>query len=235
MPTVARRLTAFASRHVRSTLPPAAFTRTALAPATLARITLALATVALTTLAPTGCAPAGDADEGVAIAGDAGSAARSAGTGVPVRESVDGRPYIVAAGDVQAGRYLAVVGGCNDCHTEGYLQSAGDVPEERWLSGSRIGWRGPWGTTYAANLRLRVEAMTEDDWVRQMHERHANPPMPWMNVNRMSDRDARSLYRYIDSLGPFGEPVPSAVPPGEEPSTPFISLAPQNMEAAPGG
>lgn len=145
--------------------------------------------------------------------------------------STGSAPHVQAADPVQAGRYLALVGGCNDCHTEGWIQTEGDVPEEQWLTGSRIGWRGPWGTTYAANLRLRVRAMTEDQWVEQIHTRHANPPMPWMNVNQMSDRDARSLYQYISSLGPAGEPVPQLVPPNEEPKTPYISLEPVNMQA----
>ena len=44
--------------------------------------------------------------------------------------------------------------GCNDCHTAGYMQKDGQVPETEWLTGDSMGWQGPWGTTYAANLRL---------------------------------------------------------------------------------
>ncbi|MDX1487796.1 MAG: hypothetical protein R3268_06320, partial [Acidiferrobacterales bacterium] len=55
---------------------------------------------------------------------------------------------------VERGRYLSVIAGCNDCHTSGYLWSNGDVPEKDWLTGDTLGWRGPWGTTYAVNLRL---------------------------------------------------------------------------------
>jgi mono/diheme cytochrome c family protein len=135
-------------------------------------------------------------------------------------------PHIVASNPVEAGRYLAIVGGCNDCHTEGYLQNEGKIPEADWLAGSALGWRGPWGTTYPPNLRLRVQEITEDAWVTTLHTRTAMPPMPWMNVNQMAEEDARALYQYIRSLGAKGEPMPAAVPPDQEPTTPYLSLAP---------
>lgn len=135
-------------------------------------------------------------------------------------------PHVMATSDVDAGRYLVIVGGCNDCHTEGFLQSQGDVPEEQWLAGSRIGWRGPWGTTYPRNLRLRAQEWSEDTFVQTLHQRNSLPPMPWMDVNQISENDARAIYRYIRSLGPFGDSVPKPVPPDQEPTTPYISLIP---------
>lgn len=138
-------------------------------------------------------------------------------------------PAVTARTPVEAGRYLVVVGGCNDCHTAGYLETEGDVPEEDWLTGSAVGWRGPWGTTYPANLRLTAQNMSEDDWVEMLHTRTTMPPMPWMNVNQISDQDARAIYRYIESLGAKGGPVPGAVPPDQEPSTPYVDIMPQNL------
>ncbi len=144
-------------------------------------------------------------------------------------------PHVMATSDVQAGRYLVIVGGCNDCHTEGYLQSQGDVPEQQWLAGSRIGWRGPWGTTYPRNLRLRAQEWSEDTFVQTVHERKSLPPMPWMDVNQLSESDARAIYRYIRSLGALGDSVPQPVPPDQEPTTPYISLMPIQPEAAAAG
>ena len=46
------------------------------------------------------------------------------------------------------------VASCNDCHTPGYMQKGGAVPVGEWLTGTPVGYQGPWGTTYAANLRL---------------------------------------------------------------------------------
>ena len=135
-------------------------------------------------------------------------------------------PHVVSSSAAEAGRYLAIVGGCNDCHTPGYLETEGDVPEEQWLTGSLVGWRGPWGTTYPPNLRLTVSELTEDEWVGVLRERKALPPMPWMNVNQMSEGDARALYQYIKSLGLSGERMPAALPPDQEPTTPYLSLVP---------
>lgn len=148
---------------------------------------------------------------------------------MPSKSDENSLPFVSAKTDIEAGRYIITVGGCNDCHTDGYLQTEGKVPEENWLTGSKIGWRGPWGTTYATNLRIRVQELTEDQWVSTLHTRTAMPPMPWMNVNKMSETDARAVYRYIKSLGSKGEKMPLALPPDEEPKTPFLLLEPQNM------
>jgi len=140
--------------------------------------------------------------------------------------TADKQVYVKASTDIEAGRYLAIVGGCNDCHTEGYLQSDGKVPEEDWFTGSKMGWRGPWGTTYASNLRLFVQDMDEEDWVETLKTRTSMPPMPWMNVNKMSEKDARAMYKYLKSLGPKGEEMPRAAHPDVEPETPYIWLVP---------
>ena len=122
---------------------------------------------------------------------------------------------------IEQGRYLAKIGGCNDCHTAGYLMSEGNVPEENWLLGDQFGWRGPWGTTYASNLRLIVAEMSEQQWVAMTKSLKARPPMPWFNLNQMKDEDLKALYQYIRHLGPTGEPAPAYVPPDQEPSPPY--------------
>src|SRR6476659_9646334 len=71
-----------------------------------------------------------------------------------------------AAASIERGRYIAKVAGCNDCHTPGSAMTGGQVPEKNWLVGDGLGWQGPWGTTYPANLRLVLSGMTEDEWVR---------------------------------------------------------------------
>jgi mono/diheme cytochrome c family protein len=39
-------------------------------------------------------------------------------------------PIVTAASaaDIERGRYLVRISGCNDCHTPGYLQHNGEVP-----------------------------------------------------------------------------------------------------------
>jgi hypothetical protein len=156
-------------------------------------------------------------------------AARGAGATAP---AAAGAAFVQASSPIEAGRYIAVVGGCNDCHTPGWDVTGGQIPERDWLVGTQLGWQGPWGTTYPRNLRLLVQNTTEDAFVQMLHTRKALPPMPWMNVNRMSEQDARALYKFIHSLGPGGEPSPETVPPGQTPKTPYIVVAPPTM---PGG
>ena len=43
---------------------------------------------------------------------------------------------------VERGRYLAKIAGCNDCHTPGYAQMDGKVPEKLWLTGDQLGCLG---------------------------------------------------------------------------------------------
>jgi len=128
---------------------------------------------------------------------------------------------------VERGRYLVRISGCNDCHTPGFMQLGDKVPEVLWLTGTPVGWRGPWGTTYASNLRLFIKPFSEDDFVKVCRTRNDRPPMPWPSLHAMNDADLRAVYQYIKALSPAGEATPSFVPPGQEPKTPYVSLMPQ--------
>ena len=126
---------------------------------------------------------------------------------------------------IERGRYLAIVGGCNDCHTPNYPERNGKVPESEWLTGNVVGFQGPWGTTYPANLRLLAQAMTEAQWIARARA-PMRPPMPWFNLARMTDDDLRALHRYLRDLGPKGEPAPAYAQPGAAVKTPYINFVP---------
>ena len=123
---------------------------------------------------------------------------------------------------VNRGRYLIKIGGCNDCHTPGYAPTGGKVPEEQWLTGDALGFQGPWGTTYPTNLRLYFKDMTEAEWVKKGRTLTTRPPMPWFNVQAMSTSDLRAMYRYVKSLGPAGKPAPDYLPPDKAPTGPVV-------------
>lgn len=123
---------------------------------------------------------------------------------------------------IDRGRYLMKIAGCNDCHTAGYAQSGGNVPEAQSLTGDALGWQGAWGTTYASNLRLTVANINEDEWVRRARAAKYRPPMPWFALRDMSEADLRAAYRFIRSLGPAGKPAPAYVPPGEKAPGPVV-------------
>ena len=124
--------------------------------------------------------------------------------------------------DLDRGRYMVIIGGCNDCHTDGYAPNNGKVPESVWLLGSGVGFRGPWGTTYAPNLRLTLSKMSETAWIKYAQSLQTRPPMPWFNLNVTTASDLRAMYRFVKSLGPVGQPAPPYVPRGQEPKPPYL-------------
>jgi len=124
------------------------------------------------------------------------------------------------------GRYMILVGSCNDCHTAGFPEKAGNVPESQWLLGSSVGFQGPWGTSYPANLRLAAARYDEAGFIARARS-ELLPPMPWFNLVKMSDADLGAIYQYIRSLGDVGEPTPAYVPPGGVVETPYIVFTPQ--------
>lgn len=125
---------------------------------------------------------------------------------------------------IERGRYLVRIAGCNDCHTPGYAPSGGKVPESQWLVGDQVGWRGPWGTTYASNLRLAMSKLTEQEWVKLARTAEYRPPMPWFSLHAMTEQDLRALYRFVRALGPAGDPAPAYLPPGQAPTGPAVTF-----------
>lgn len=129
-----------------------------------------------------------------------------------------------ADNEIERGRYIVAISGCNDCHTHRFLLSGGKTPEKEWLTGSTMGWRGPWGTTYATNLRLYFQEITEEQWVQVAKEIQRRPPMPYYSLNAMTEADVRALYKYVRSLGPAGNPAPKFVPADKAPPQPFVQF-----------
>ena len=128
------------------------------------------------------------------------------------------------SGAVERGRYLVQIAGCNDCHTPGYGELGGEIPDALWLTGDTFGWRGPWGTTYATNLRTLMQNFTEDQWVSFAKDLKTRPPMPWFNLNVMTKADLRAIYQFIRHLGPGGQPAPPYLAPNLEPDPPFAQF-----------
>jgi mono/diheme cytochrome c family protein len=127
------------------------------------------------------------------------------------------------AKQIERGRYLAVVGNCNDCHTAGFAPKNGEVPEKEWLTGDPdMGLAGPWGTTYPTNLRRSLSKMTESQWLSYAKALKARPPMPWFGLNKWKDEDLRAFYQFVRHLGPAGQPSRPAAAPGAKPGTAVI-------------
>jgi len=145
------------------------------------------------------------------------------------------------ADQVARGKYLVTVLGCNDCHTPGYFYGAPD--EARKLSGSELGWKGPWGVSYPRNLtpepQTGIGAWSENDIVTAIRTgkrpdgRMLLPPMPWPDLAALTDEDATAIAKYLKTLTPVPHTVPDIVPPGSPAKGSFFALPPPPAWDAP--
>jgi mono/diheme cytochrome c family protein len=135
---------------------------------------------------------------------------------------------------VQRGQYLATIVGCHDCHTPGYLYGAPDM--NRALSGSELGWKGPWGVSYAANLTpdsaTGLGSWTDEEILRALQNgvdkdgSPIAPPMPWPDFAHLTHPDAMAIVAYLRSLPAVSHHVPERVPPGVASHTPALVFPP---------
>lgn len=129
---------------------------------------------------------------------------------------------------VERGRYLIKIAACNDCHTPHYMENDGTTDSSLWLTGTKVGFQGPWGTTYPVNLRLYFQTITEEQWIKRARTA-MRPPMPWFNLRDMAEEDLSALYHYVRYMGPAGEPAPAFVPPGKAARYPYFDFTPKNL------
>lgn len=174
------------------------------------RVRLLTMGLLLPVLAATGCQP-GPVD--------------TASAAPPIAAPPAGQTPVAMEDDLVAhGEYIVRIAGCNDCHTPGYAESGGELPTDAWLTGSPLGYHGPWGTTYASNLRLTIAGLDEAEWLAYTANLHTRPIMPDFVLRQMREHDRRAIHRFVRSLGPTGTPARPALPPGEAPPPPYFQL-----------
>jgi mono/diheme cytochrome c family protein len=143
---------------------------------------------------------------------------------------------------VVRGRYLVTIMSCNDCHTPGYFYGAPDTT--RRLSGSDVGWIGPWGVVHARNLTpdsaTGIGTWSKEQIVTAL--RTGNTPdgsqlapiMPWMNYSSILDEeDAMAIASYLKSLPPITHKNLDRIPPDQKPTGNNIVFPPPPAWDAP--
>ena len=149
-------------------------------------------------------------------------------------------PGAPAMTQLQRGEYLVHITGCNDCHTPGTLYGSPDFT--RALSGSELGWQGPWGVSYARNLTpdpgTGLGSWTDAEIERALRSGVKKdgtpllPPMPWPDFAHMTQEDMAALIAYLRSIPPVVHKVPDIVPPGGKATGSIITLpAPSAWDA----
>lgn len=124
---------------------------------------------------------------------------------------------------LERGKYLTTICGCNDCHTPGTFYGAPDF--SRQLSGSDLGWQGPWGVSFARNLTpdpdTGIGTWNEADIIKAFRSgMRPNgtmllPPMPWQDFSAMSDEDAAAVAAFLKSLPAVVHKSPDDIPQGQ--------------------
>lgn len=143
---------------------------------------------------------------------------------------------------MKRGQYLVNTMGCNDCHTPGTLFGAPDF--KRALGGSEVGWKGPWGISFARNLTPDPETglgyWSADELTKFLRTgnkpdgKQALPPMPWPNTAQMSDADMTAMVTYLMNAPIVKHKVPDALPPGQDYNGPVIVMPAPGAWDAPG-
>ena len=124
---------------------------------------------------------------------------------------------------VERGRHVIKTMGCNSCHTPDYMIKRSNIPEEDWLIGSTLGFRGTYGTVYPTNLRLLLNNMTEDEWLVLAKQMREDSPMAWIMLPKTVDQDLRAIYKFVKYLGPKGTPARSRLAAGVVPTTQYVN------------
>lgn len=157
------------------------------------------------------------------------------------------QPQAAASDPVARGRYLTIIGGCNDCHTPGTFY--GQMDTTRTLSGTEVGWEGPWGVTYPRNLTPDEETglgtWSEEDIVQALRTGKKKdgspilPPMPWPMYSQMTDEDLHAVAAYLKSIPPVKHKVPDVLPPSAKATGARLTFPPppawdaQNLKPSP--
>jgi len=156
------------------------------------------------------------------------------GSDTATTDSRDSTAAVAATTPIERGAYLARVSGCHDCHTPGTLYGAPDM--KRALSGSDLGWKGPWGVSYPNNLT--PDAATglgtwTDEEIRRAIQNGVRkngspvaPPMPWPNFAHFTRQDAMAIIAYLRSIPAVVHKVPDRVPPNGTPLGPVLDFPP---------
>lgn len=141
-------------------------------------------------------------------------------------------PSAAADEAVERGKYLATIGGCNDCHTPGYFFGKPDM--SRVLGGSDVGFQTPAGTFVGPNLTPDDETglgkWTSEEIVTAIRTgvkpdgRMLADIMPWRGLSHLTDKDAAAIAAYLKSLPAVKNKVPGPLGAGEKPQFPVLTI-----------
>jgi mono/diheme cytochrome c family protein len=142
---------------------------------------------------------------------------------------------------VDRGKYLVTLGGCNDCHTPGYFFGKPDM--KRYLGGSDVAFEIPGlgafpGRNITPDKETGIGDWTAEQIVTAMTTgkrpdgRMLAPVMPWHAFASLTKRDARAIAAFLKSIPAVNNKVPDPVGPGQKVTTFLFRILPPGQTAA---
>ncbi len=141
---------------------------------------------------------------------------------------------LAPAASIERGGQLALLGGCDDCHTpklvggtldmarrfSGHPQDAPLPPENAGAITANMmltAWRGPWGLTLALNITpdpdTGIGKWTVEDFKKTLRTGVdptgyvIRPPMPIQTLQNLPDADLEAIFRFLKSQKPIRNAV----------------------------
>ena len=143
-----------------------------------------------------------------------------------------------AASQVDRGKYLVAIAGCNDCHTPGYFFGKPDA--SKYLGGSDVGFAIPGlGVFVGPNLTPDKETglgkWSEQEVVTALttgktpEGRELAPIMPWRAFAGLTRFDAHAIAAFLKSLPPVHNQVPGPFGPSQKPTVFVMDVIPADV------
>jgi mono/diheme cytochrome c family protein len=147
---------------------------------------------------------------------------------------------VAESAQIDRGKYLVSLGGCNDCHTPGYFLGKPDM--ERFLGGSDVGFAVPdQGVFYGPNLTpdgetglgkwSTEEIVTAITAGKRPDGRVLAPVMPWHAFANLTPEDSTAIAAYLKSLPPVKNKVRGPFGPKEKPTSFVMKVVPPEAAA----
>jgi mono/diheme cytochrome c family protein len=150
------------------------------------------------------------------------------------------RQAVAQNAQIERGKYLVTLGGCNDCHTPGYFFGKPDMA--RFLGGSEVGFEIPnLGVFHGPNLTpdqetglgkwSAEEIVTAITTGQRPDGRILAPIMPWHAFANLTGQDVRAIVAFLKSLPPVKNKVPGPFGPNEKPTSFVMKIVPPEAPA----
>ncbi len=150
-------------------------------------------------------------------------------------------PRAHADSQVDRGKYLVVLAGCNDCHTPGFFLGKPDMA--RYLGGSDVGFEIPGlgvfnGRNITPDKETGIGGWTDEQIAaaittgKRPDGRQLAPIMNYASFTYLTKDDVAAIVAYLRSVPPVKNAVPGPFKPGEKVSIFTFRVLPPGETAA---